>query len=225
MRKIRSCVSSWTLIFPSWAPVANISVSLLKHIHNTASSIIMKLSWAWYFRSCRTQRKHISQQRKALHHGWVLMFTLKVPFGSCRWWSSKPRWTRLQSLSPGTDHRGRSGNTPRGISVQTVGERKRSQVGKRCKIQSKWQKYKDRDVFLRFFALECWFLWSYLDLSAEQRRETLLLYVFHSSFTPEQVDGHTRRQETLMLLPLQGLKDETAGQTTTNSFKESLLLC
>lgn len=40
-----------TLIFPSCAPVASISVSLLKHMHSTASSIIMKLSCAWYFRS------------------------------------------------------------------------------------------------------------------------------------------------------------------------------
>lgn len=40
-----------TLIFPSCAPVASISVSLLKHMHSTASSIIIKLSCAWYFRS------------------------------------------------------------------------------------------------------------------------------------------------------------------------------
>lgn len=83
----------------------------------------------------------------------------------------------------------------------------------------------DRDVFLRVFALEFWFIRSHLDLSAEQRGETLLLHVFHSSFTPEQVDGHAGRQEALMLLPLQGLKDETARQKTTNSFKESLLFC
>lgn len=40
-----------TFIFPFWAPVASRSVSWLKHIHNTALSIIMKLSLAWYFRS------------------------------------------------------------------------------------------------------------------------------------------------------------------------------
>lgn len=196
MREIGSCVSSWTLIFPSWAPVANISVSLLKHIHNTASSIIMKLSWAWYFRSCRTQRKHISQQRKGRHHGWVLMFTLKVPFGSCRWWSSKPRWSRLQSLSPSTDHRGKSGNTPRGISVQTVGERKRSQVEKSRKIQSKWQRYVDRDVFLRFFCSwmlvsmilpwsVCWAVWG----NAPPPRLSQQLYPWTSRWSYREAGG------------------------------------
>ncbi len=42
-----------TFILPSWAPVASISESLLKHKHKTASSIIMKFSWAWYFKSLR----------------------------------------------------------------------------------------------------------------------------------------------------------------------------
>lgn len=40
-----------TFILPFWAPVASRSVSWLKHMHSTASSIIMKLSWAWYFSS------------------------------------------------------------------------------------------------------------------------------------------------------------------------------
>lgn len=54
---IYSSVKSWvilsdrTFILPFWAPVASRSASLLKHMHSTASSIIMKLSWAWYFKS------------------------------------------------------------------------------------------------------------------------------------------------------------------------------
>lgn len=48
-----------TFILPSCAPVASISVSLLKHMHSTASSIIMKLSCAWYFRSCITHVRSV----------------------------------------------------------------------------------------------------------------------------------------------------------------------
>lgn len=48
----------------------------------------------------------------------------------------------------------------------------------------------------------------YLDVSAELGGEALLLHIFNGSFTPEQVDSHTRRQETLMLLPLQRLREE-----------------
>lgn len=51
---------------------------------------------------------------------------------------------------------------------------------------------------------QCW----YLDVSAELGGESLLLHVLDGSFTSEQVDGHTRRQETLVLLPLQRLKEE-----------------
>ena len=52
----------------------------------------------------------------------------------------------------------------------------------------------------------------YLDVSAELGGEALLLHIFDGSFTPEQVDGHTRRQEPLMLLPLQRLKEEKADR-------------
>lgn len=45
-------------------------------------------------------------------------------------------------------------------------------------------------------------------MSAELGGESLLLHVLDGSFTSEQVDGHTRRQETLVLLPLQRLKEE-----------------
>lgn len=48
----------------------------------------------------------------------------------------------------------------------------------------------------------------YLDVSAELGGETLLLHIFDGCFSPEQVDGHTGRQEALMLLPLQRLKEE-----------------
>lgn len=47
----------------------------------------------------------------------------------------------------------------------------------------------------------------YLDVSAKLGGEALLLHIFNGSFTPEQVDSHTRRQEALMLLPLQRLKE------------------
>ncbi len=59
----------------------------------------------------------------------------------------------------------------------------------------------------------------YLDVSAELGGETFLLHIFNCSFTPEQVNSHTRRQEALMLLPLQRLeeKDADSGQ------KKSLL--
>lgn len=43
-----------TLIFPACEPVATISLSLENAMHNTACSIIMKFSWAWYFKSLRT---------------------------------------------------------------------------------------------------------------------------------------------------------------------------
>lgn len=112
-----------TLIFPSWAPVANISVSLLKHMHSTASSIIMKLSWAWYFRSWVINR--------AWHHFYSVEGFLNVtrltfvslPFWFSQWWSSTPQWSHQQSRWPGTAHQGRTGNIPREISVQTVQER------------------------------------------------------------------------------------------------------
>lgn len=53
-----------------------------------------------------------------------------------------------------------------------------------------------------------------LDLSAELGGETLLLHILHGSFTPEQVDGGTRREETLMLLPLQRLKNKPVDTVT-----------
>lgn len=69
----------------------------------------------------------------------------------------------------------------------------------------------------------------YLDVSAELGGETLLLHIFNSSFTPEQIDGHTRRQKTLMLLPLQRLKKEKKTDseqiTTTFSLVVTLLVC
>lgn len=40
-----------TLILPSWPPPASISLSRLNDIDNTACSIIIKLSCAWYFKS------------------------------------------------------------------------------------------------------------------------------------------------------------------------------
>lgn len=49
-----------------------------------------------------------------------------------------------------------------------------------------------------------------LDLSAELGGETLLLHILNGSFTPEQVDSGTRREETLMLLPLQRLENKPA---------------
>lgn len=49
---------------------------------------------------------------------------------------------------------------------------------------------------------------SYLDVSAELGGESFLLHIFDGSFTSEQINGHTRRQETLMLLPLQRLEEE-----------------
>ena len=48
----------------------------------------------------------------------------QLPFWFCRWWSSRPRWSRPRSRWPGTDHRGRTGNIPHEISVQTVEGRK-----------------------------------------------------------------------------------------------------
>lgn len=57
----------------------------------------------------------------------------------------------------------------------------------------------------------------YLDVSAELGGETLLLHIFYCSFTPEQVDSHTRRQEALMLLPLQRLKEETVDRITSST--------
>lgn len=69
----------------------------------------------------------------------------------------------------------------------------------------------------------------YLDVSAELGGETLFLHIFNSSFTPEQIDGHTRRQKTLMLLPLQRLKKEKKTDseqiTTTFSLVVTLLVC
>lgn len=69
----------------------------------------------------------------------------------------------------------------------------------------------------------------YLDVSAELGGETLLLHIFNSSFTPEQIDGHTRRQKTLMLLPLQRLKKEKKTDseqiTSTFSLVVTLLVC
>lgn len=46
-----------------------------------------------------------------------------VPFWFCLWWSSKPQWNHPQSQWPGTDHQGRTVNTPHEISVQTVNGR------------------------------------------------------------------------------------------------------
>lgn len=57
----------------------------------------------------------------------------------------------------------------------------------------------------------------YLDVSVELGGETFLLHIFNCSFTSEQVDSHTRRQETLMLLPLQRLEEETVGKITSNT--------
>lgn len=69
----------------------------------------------------------------------------------------------------------------------------------------------------------------YLDVSAELGGETLFLHIFNSSFTPEQIDGHTRRQKTLMLLPLQRLKKEKKTDseqiTSTFSLVVTLLVC
>lgn len=45
-------------------------------------------------------------------------------------------------------------------------------------------------------------------MSAELRGEAFLLHILDGSFTPKQVDGHSRRQEALMLLPLQRLKEK-----------------
>lgn len=47
----------------------------------------------------------------------------------------------------------------------------------------------------------------YLDVPAQLSRESLLLYILDCSFASEQIDGHTRRQESLMLLPLQRLSE------------------
>lgn len=44
-------------------------------------------------------------------------------------------------------------------------------------------------------------------MPAELRGEALLLHVLDGRFASEQVDGHTRRQEALMLLPLQRLEE------------------
>lgn len=52
----------------------------------------------------------------------------------------------------------------------------------------------------------------YLDVSAQLGGEALLLHIFNCSFTPEQIDSHTRRQEALMLLPLQRLKEENVDK-------------
>lgn len=57
----------------------------------------------------------------------------------------------------------------------------------------------------------------YLDVSAELGGETLLLHVFNGSFTSEQVDGHAGRQEALMLLPLQRLKEDTEVRLTRSA--------
>lgn len=53
-----------------------------------------------------------------------------------------------------------------------------------------------------------------LDLSAELGGETLLFHVFDGGFAPEQVDSGTWREEPLMLLPLQGLKNRTVRRWT-----------
>lgn len=114
-----------TLIFPSWAPVANISVSLLKHMHSTASSIIMKLSWAWYFRSWITNKAwcQLSSGGGLLNIAHLALVSL--PFWFSPLWSSTPQWSRRRSQWRGTAHRGRIGNTPHEISVQTAQERHR----------------------------------------------------------------------------------------------------
>lgn len=53
-----------------------------------------------------------------------------------------------------------------------------------------------------------------LDLSAELGGETLLLHILNGSFAPEQVDSGARREETLMLLPLQRLENKPADTVT-----------
>lgn len=53
-----------------------------------------------------------------------------------------------------------------------------------------------------------WSRCGYLDVPAELCGEALVFHVFNSSFTSEQVNGHTRRKETLMLLPFKSLKEE-----------------
>lgn len=60
----------------------------------------------------------------------------------------------------------------------------------------------------------------YLDLPAELGGEALLLNIFNGSFTPEQIDSHARRQEALMLLPLQRLKEENEDQIISSTLFE-----
>ena len=53
LRKVCPVCIFQTFIRPSWAPVANISLSREKSIQLTASSISINWSLAWYFRSLR----------------------------------------------------------------------------------------------------------------------------------------------------------------------------
>lgn len=73
------------------------------------------------------------------------------------------------------------------------------------------QSLKERFSPLMMLAGQC----GYLDVSAELGGETFLLHIFNRSFTSEQVNSRTRRQETLMLLPLQRLEEETVGKITS----------
>ena len=56
-------------------------------------------------------------------------------------------------------------------------------------------------------------IWAaYLDVPGKLGGEALLLHVLHSSLAPEQINGHTRGEETLVLLPLQGLVEGGRAQ-------------
>ena len=55
---------------------------------------------------------------------------------------------------------------------------------------------------------------AYLDVPGELCGEALLLHVLHGSLAPEQIDGHTGGEETLVLLPLQGLVEGGGREST-----------
>lgn len=180
-----------TLIFPSWAPVANISVSLLKHMHSTASSIIMKLSWAWYFRSwiinkARHQFYSVEGFMNVTSHVCVFTFLIfpVVKFHT----SMKPSTEPVTRYCPSGENREHS---TWDFCPNCSGKKRAHQhiLDERNKNDSKESSH-----------------YKNLDLSAELGGETLLLHILDGSFTPEQVDSGTRREETLMLLPLQRLK-------------------
>lgn len=104
------------------------------------------------------------------------------------------------------------GREARTLNMRLLTKLQKNKTKKRWETNSSFVTVEDRS-------------WSvYLDVSGQLCGESLLLYILHSCFTSEQINGHTRRQKTLMLLPLQRLQREkqtiTIKYSNTNySFK------